>query len=765
MRLAFLDLPDDRVDLISLARQAEGVEIVLVAHPDPDALSLKIAEVLQIPRSTEPLDVLSLKPDQVALPSLDSPGAAALLRAGISSRIFTTLGDFALSLGGAVPDATGNSSPIDSWEAMFDEATGAKLGKIEEALALSEDRQQLFREVLALAVSQTGADAGSIMILDEEEGELRIAFAEGLSPDTVRTARQKLGEGVSGKVAREGKPLIINERISDPRFRDSRDRSRIAAAMSAPIQLDGRVIGVLNVSSDRAEKRFAERDLKRLTEIASQISAILERVVQGHRRDLDAVEFRARRAIEQAFARADLALSGRLRLVAARLASHLGAGAVQIYVADSERRAFSVIASGTAPGDEGAAPMVGGLLGRAFDRGESFFLAARLSRTPEGRGEATPNLVMAPLADARSLGVLAVECLERPPADLEELTRLITRLGRYIAQLASAGRDQGAATRQGLLSGRLSDIAPRLMVTHDLESLLTEAVGALRVLFGRGLVTARLKGRGDKVAVESAFEGPESDRDALAEIEGELAALALEQGTESSSAGSASEPAARALQAEFAVVPVRASGSVVGALGVALPPDPGAEGGAASLGGVELEALRKLALYVALAWEQARGDSRDRAVAKDPLTGLLGEPGLEARILDEVRRAERYHDRFLLTLCSVSGYERLEERHGADWAGSLLKELAQALVRNVREVDVVARIGGGRFAVLSPETDKDSGALLKRLDDLLPRLEAVRSLGDPGEVRLVGRQYTYPDEVSTGGEILALIRSTYPSIP
>ena len=45
MRLAFLDLPDDRVDLISLARQTAAVEIVLVCHPDPEALALKIAEV------------------------------------------------------------------------------------------------------------------------------------------------------------------------------------------------------------------------------------------------------------------------------------------------------------------------------------------------------------------------------------------------------------------------------------------------------------------------------------------------------------------------------------------------------------------------------------------------------------------------------------------------------------------------------------------------------------------------------------------------
>jgi len=76
----------------------------------------------------------------------------------------------------------------------------------------------------------------------------------------------------------------------------------------------------------------------------------------------------------------------------------------------------------------------------------------------------------------------------------------------------------------------------------------------------------------------------------------------------------------------------------------------------------------------------------------------------------------------------------------------------------VREVDAVARIGGGRFAVLSPETDKNGGALLRRLDLLLPRLECIRSLEEPSEVHLTGQQIIYPDEIPTGGEILALIR-------
>ena len=391
MKLAFLDLPDDQVDLISTARQSADVELVLVVHADSEALSLKIAEVLQIPRSTEPLDLLSLKPDRVALPSLDSPGAAALLRAGISPGIFTPLDQLPSLLREAPqPAVNGEPTPIEEWEEEFDEATGTAttLGTIREALALSEDRQRLFREILALAIAETGADAGSLMIVDEEERDLRIAFADGLSPDTVRTTRQKIGEGVAGKVAQDGKPLIINDRISDPRYQDSRERHRIVAAMSAPILLDGRVIGVLNVSSDSAGKRFEEEELVRLTELGGQISAILDRVVRRSRSDLDAAEFRARRALEDAFQTAESPLLERLRAAATRLADQLEAGAAHVYIADPGQKRFTMISAGSAPGVEGSIPIGRGIVARAYREGEAFFLATRVA-PPDGRAAAS----------------------------------------------------------------------------------------------------------------------------------------------------------------------------------------------------------------------------------------------------------------------------------------------------------------------------------------------------------------------------------------
>jgi len=766
MKLAFLDLPDDRVDLISMARQDPHIEIVLVAHPDPEALALKIAEVLQIPRSVEPLDLLSLKPDQVALPSLASPSAAALVRAGISERIFVTLDEIAKGWANRPrAEANGESAPIDLWEGNFDEALGGRLGRLRDALALSEDRQRLFREILALAVERAGAEAGSLMVVDEEERELRIVFADGLSVDTVRTSRQKLGEGVAGKVALEGKPMIINERLEDPRFRDGRERSRIAAAMSAPIKVQGRTIGVLNVSSDRPGARFAQADLARLVEIADQISEIVERVIRGAKQEVEAIEFRARREIEIAFGRRDLNLMERLRLVAGRLAELFEAEAVQVHIADEANDRFRSIASSGRQGAEGENPMHHGVLARVFTDQQPWFMTARLAR-PSGieMREPLPNMVVTPLTGSRPLGVISIECVGRTAADLEEFARLTGRLSGFLARLIEEHDEDSEIDRRSTVLASLADIAARLMVCRDTESMLGEVAGALRALFPQGLLTVRLRGEGGGFVFRSAFDGREPDRQRALEFESILARRAMDAKREITSIGISPEEARRARDesgiGSYALILVRVDDEITGTLGVFRPSGRREGEAGAALSRLDVQTLRKLALFASLATEFARaGAGGGTRATQDPLTGLLASAGFEARIQEEVKRAERYRERFLLTMCVVREYGELKERLGPAWTDAFLREFAVTLSKNVREVDAVARITDGRFAVLSPAADKDSGALLKRLETLLPQLESVRNLPNPGEVRLVGRQYTFPDEVPTGGELLALVRS------
>jgi len=770
MKLAFLDLPDERVDLISRARHDANIEIVLVAHPDPEALALKIAEVLQIPRSTEPLDLLALKPDRVALPSLASPSASALVRAGISDRIFVTLEDLSNNWPSEAAKAPAKGpaetpQPIETWDSRYDdEASASRLNRIRAALALSEDRQFLFSEVLALVVEQSQADSGSIMVVDEEAQELRIAFADGLSPEVVRTARLRLGEGIAGKVAKEGTPQIINERVTHATRREERDRSRPQAAMSAPLKAEGRTIGVINVSSSKTGASFQARDLAKLTETAEQISGILDRAIRVARRDRDAMELRARREIEIAFSRKGLELTERLRMVAGQLAEILGAEAAQIHLADESLDRFRIVSSGGRPGQEGELPLHQGLLAHALAGQRPVFLTARPGRSSGESEESLPNLLLAPLLGSRPFGVLALERVGRAATDQEEFEKLVARIAEFLARSIEGQADESELSRRSTLLGSLADIAGRIMTAHDSESLLSEALGALRSLFPTGLNTVRIRGEGGGFLFRSAFEGSEPEMERALELESTLARRAIETKREITSVGLPPEELRRVLEQHavqaYAFIPVRVGEDVAGVLGVMRPAPRRGQDPVPALSRLDVQTLRKLALYVTLAIENAgrMGKRRERAV-EDSLTGLLAIDGFDARVEEEVKRAERYRERFLLTVLTIADFGRLADANGTAWTDTVQKEFAQALRRNVREVDAVARIAEGRFAVLSPASEKDSGALLRRLEALLAQLPSVRAMFDPGEVRLSGRQYYFPDEIATGGELLSLVRT------
>lgn len=90
----------------------------------------------------------------------------------------------------------------------------------------------------------------------------------------------------------------------------------------------------------------------------------------------------------------------------------------------------------------------------------------------------------------------------------------------------------------------------------------------------------------------------------------------------------------------------------------------------------------------------------------DSLTGLEG-PASWSRIIEiENARLMRYRRPVTVVMVEVEGLRRLAERLGGDPVDRLLPVIADALRREARATDWVARIGDGRFAAFLPETDE-----------------------------------------------------------
>jgi len=130
----------------------------------------------------------------------------------------------------------------------------------------SLDLNLLFERILEACIHFSNASAGSILILDKEKKELRLVKARGLSEEVVKDFRLKLGQGISGYVAKTGKSLLVPDVEKEPRF--VRLRKKVKSELVAPIYGQGQVIGVVSVDSLEKDA-FTLEQLEVLEAVAS----------------------------------------------------------------------------------------------------------------------------------------------------------------------------------------------------------------------------------------------------------------------------------------------------------------------------------------------------------------------------------------------------------------------------------------------------------------------------------------------------------------
>jgi signal transduction histidine kinase len=128
-------------------------------------------------------------------------------------------------------------------------------------------------EALTEVMDLTGAKAGSIMLLRPDESTLTIACAHGLTDDVVAASAPRLGEGIAGWVAQNRRPLVLID--AHPDEAEAHGRSP-RSALSVPLMYQSRLIGVLNVSKERAVDAFSDEQLEVVSSFASQLAIAME---------------------------------------------------------------------------------------------------------------------------------------------------------------------------------------------------------------------------------------------------------------------------------------------------------------------------------------------------------------------------------------------------------------------------------------------------------------------------------------------------------
>jgi signal transduction histidine kinase len=134
------------------------------------------------------------------------------------------------------------------------------------------EAQEALQLIVSEGVRLVGASSGSVVLLNPTSEFLEIHAAQNL-PSAARKLQLRVGEGITGWVARHGKPARVGDVTKDPRYVAA--RRGVKSELAVPMEVNGETRGVLNMDSDR-EDAFSADDQELLQELAVQAAKVIQ---------------------------------------------------------------------------------------------------------------------------------------------------------------------------------------------------------------------------------------------------------------------------------------------------------------------------------------------------------------------------------------------------------------------------------------------------------------------------------------------------------
>jgi diguanylate cyclase (GGDEF)-like protein len=140
------------------------------------------------------------------------------------------------------------------------------------------DPAKTYNSIVSSSKELLQSERASLLIMDESANELVLKAASGLATDPEQIGPIRVGEGVAGEVIDSGKPIMTTDLRRDGRIPAPPERRyKTNSFISYPIVINGRKVGVLNVTDKSGGRTFDEVDLGLLEIIGPQVALALER--------------------------------------------------------------------------------------------------------------------------------------------------------------------------------------------------------------------------------------------------------------------------------------------------------------------------------------------------------------------------------------------------------------------------------------------------------------------------------------------------------
>ena len=534
----------------------------------------------------------------------------------------------------------------------------------------------LLRRIVRRAAELLGASGGGLYLYRPERDELELVVSHNQATDYTGV-RLKVGEGLSGRVAATGQPLIVNDYRTWEGRASVYDEASFTVVIGVPLRWQERILGVINVTDLSERQPFDENDLHLLEAFAQQAAVALEnaRLHEGVLRQLEQLDVLYQ--VAEAGSRT-LELQPLLQGLLDRILVVTGMQIGAIYQLDQTTQQLRLLVHRGLPAEfvtrvKTYAPGEG-ITGRALASGQAVVFEDALD-VPEVREKARQgrfrSQISLPLkVGGKVNGVLNLNSKEPRAWPPDEIRWLEAVAGQAAIAIENARLFEEIEERRMYLEGVLG-AAPDAIVALDARCCIVEWNAGAERLFGY----SREEAIGQNI--DRLITSPDVFEEAA-----EFTQVVM---------GGLEVPPVETIR-------YRRDGSPVDVIVAGSPIL------------VRDEFIGMVAVYTDITVRKRAEEELAYMATHDVLTGLPNRRLFNDRLYLAMARACRHRQKLAVMLLDLDHFKDVNDTLGHRMGDQLLQVVCDRLATLLRESDTVARMGGDEFMLLLPEIAGVEGA-------------------------------------------------------
>lgn len=285
MRLVLIGAGKGGAALLSTFSEYEDVSVVGVADANGDAEGMKLARELNIPTTTDFEELVT------------GTEVDLIVNVTGSKKVSDRLKELA---GGAAEIIGGNGAKFlwhlveerrkkeqEANERLLEQQTLYNIGIM---LSSAERREDALKTIVESAIKLSGASSGSVVLFDEESGEMFMAYSKGFSPRFSKVRRWKWTTGgMTSRILDSKEPVIVTDLDKDPFSHNPTVIAEgVKSFMAIPLRAEGKIVGILYVN-DFKPREFDKAQVSIVSLLATQATFAIENIMLLEKTELMAI--------------------------------------------------------------------------------------------------------------------------------------------------------------------------------------------------------------------------------------------------------------------------------------------------------------------------------------------------------------------------------------------------------------------------------------------------------------------------------------------